>query len=79
MQTVVKKWGNSLALRLPQHIATDLNIMDGATVDLEIDDHSLIVRPARKKYKLADLLAQMKDEHKRGEVDWGEPKGDEVW
>ncbi len=32
MQTVVKKWGNSLALRLPQHLVADLRITEGATV-----------------------------------------------
>jgi antitoxin MazE len=79
MQTVVKKWGNSLALRLPQHLAADLRILEGATVSLTIEDESLVVRPVRKRYKLADLLAQMDDSKKHKETDWGKPRGGEVW
>ncbi len=79
MQTVIKKWGNSLALRLPQHVAADLRITEGATVSLSIEDQSLIVKPARKRYKLADLLASHKKKPKRAETDWGKPAGEEAW
>ena len=79
MQTVIKKWGNSLALRLPQHLVADLHIMEGATVSLSIEDESLIVRPTRKRYKLADLLAAHRKDANRTETDWGKPVGDEVW
>lgn len=79
MQTVVKKWGNSLALRLPQAMAADLHIMEGVTVTITVEDHSLVVKPTRKRYRLADLLAQMDDKKTHKEVDWGKPEGDEVW
>ena len=79
MQTVVKKWGNSLALRLPQAMAADLHITEGATVTITVEDHSLVIKPTRKRYRLADLLAQMDDKKKHKEVDWGKPEGDEVW
>ena len=81
MQTVVKKWGNSLALRLPQHMVADLQIVEGATVSLAVEDHSIVVRPTRKRYKLADLLAQhaKNGEVRQGETDWGKPVGEEEW
>jgi antitoxin MazE len=79
MQTVVKKWGNSLALRLPQSLAADLKLEDGSSVSLSVEDHALVVRPARKRYKLADLLAQTPSEARRGETDWGDAKGGESW
>ena len=79
MQTVVKKWGNSLALRLPQSLAADLRLEDGSTVSLSVEDHALVVRPARVRYRLADLLAQTSPEAKRGETDWGDAKGSEIW
>ena len=79
MQTVVKKWGNSLALRLPQNLAADLRIGEGATVTLTVEDDALIVRPARKRYRLAELLAGMDNGKKQAEADWGKPRGDEVW
>jgi antitoxin MazE len=79
METVVKKWGNSLALRLPQHIATGLNISEGATVSITVEDHSLVVKPVRKRYKLAELLADFDDTKRHPEIDWGKPVGKEAW
>jgi antitoxin MazE len=78
MQTVVRKWGNSLALRLPQRLAADLHLTEGATVTLIVEDSALIVRPARKRFRLADLLAK-EPAKKHAEFDWGEPRGEEEW
>ena len=79
MQTVVKKWGNSLALRLPQAMAADLKLEEGAAVSMTLEDHALEVRPVRKRYQLQDLLDMTPSETKRGESDWGEAKGGEEW
>ncbi|MEN5147205.1 AbrB/MazE/SpoVT family DNA-binding domain-containing protein [Brevundimonas diminuta] len=73
----VSKWGNSLALRLPQHLAESVRLTEGQTVELAVEDEALVIRPTRKKLKLADLLEGY--ERRTGEVDWGQPKGDEVW
>ena len=79
MQTVVKKWGNSLALRLPQTMAADLKLEEGAAVSMTLEDHALVVRPVRKRYRLQDLLDMTPSEAKRGEANWGEAKGGEEW
>jgi antitoxin MazE len=76
MHATIAKWGNSLALRLPRHVAEEAKLTEGGTVDLAIEDGSLKVTPTRRKFKLADLLA---NEPRATELDWGEPKGDEVW
>jgi len=34
MQTSVKKWGNSLAIRVPQAIASQINITEGSKIKL---------------------------------------------
>jgi antitoxin MazE len=58
MPTVVKvrKWGNSLGLRLPKSFASERSIVDGA--DIEIDQLKLIDSPVRRRsrYKLKDML-----------------------
>lgn len=58
MPTLVKvrKWGNSLGLRLPRSFASRRDIVDGAT--LEIDDLKLIdARPRRRSsYSLKKML-----------------------
>ena len=79
MRAFVRKWGNSLALRLPKQVIEELAIADGAPVTLEVKDGRLVVEPARKKYTLDELLADYKPEHRNGETDWGRPVGKEEW
>lgn len=78
MHTTVSKWGNSLALRLPRHIAEGVKLTEGQTVEFEISDETLIVRPTRKRFKLSELL-QGYERTSPTEVDWGKPEGEEVW
>ncbi|MGA2443375.1 MAG: AbrB/MazE/SpoVT family DNA-binding domain-containing protein [Tepidisphaeraceae bacterium] len=58
MATLVKvrKWGNSLGLRIPKTFATERAIVDGAT--LEIDHLKIADTPGRRRsrYKLKDIL-----------------------
>jgi antitoxin MazE len=80
MQLNIAKWGNSLALRLPSHIARESRLEEGAAVNVEVQkDGALIVTPVRKKFKLAELLSKMPERSASGEVDWGKPEGDEAW
>ena len=79
MRTEIAKWGNSLAVRLPKSIAADMGLSEGVPVELSIDAGKLVVAPARPKYRLADLLAQITPENRHDEVDWGAPKGTEEW
>ena len=82
MQGTISKWGNSLALRLPKHVADQAQLAEGTTVEFEVVDGALKVIPARKKLKLADLLEGEPSRPKdapSAEVDWGKPRGKEVW
>jgi len=58
MATLVKvrRWGNSLGLRLPKSFASERSIVDGAT--LEIDNLAIVEAPTRRRsrYKLKRLL-----------------------
>lgn len=58
MATLVKvrKWGNSLGLRLPKSFTSNRDIVDGAL--LEIDSIRLVDAPRRRgsRYKLKDIL-----------------------
>jgi len=80
MQTI-KKWGNSLALRIPMALASQLNIAENSTVECSVFDGQLLVKPVRRnpKYRLCDLLAGINSENRHEDVDTGEPRGGEVW
>jgi antitoxin MazE len=79
MRASVARWGNSLAVRLPRSLAEDAHLSEGSDITLTAESGRIIVETARPRYALDDLLAQMKPEHRRGEVEWGEPAGGEVW
>ncbi len=78
MKTHVQKWGNSLAVRIPKAFAVDLDIDQGASVDLAVEDGALILRPLpTTEYRLSDLLADVTEENLHPVVEWGAPVGRE--
>lgn len=42
-------------------------------------DGSIILRSARKTYRLADLVSRITSRNRHRETDWGEPRGKESW
>lgn len=80
MQTKIKKWGNSLALRIPKLLALDVNLKLNELVDLSIDKDSIIITPiGEKEYSLEKLLKGVTKNNLHGEFDTGEPVGKEIW
>lgn len=64
MQMVIKKWGNSLATRIPQAIVKSIDLHLDQEVEIEAVNGRIIITPIkkRKKYKLEELLNQCKSE-----------------
>ncbi|MCY4475843.1 MAG: AbrB/MazE/SpoVT family DNA-binding domain-containing protein [Chloroflexi bacterium] len=44
LKTSISKWGSDLAVRIPQHIADDLEIKEGTSVEFVLDDNVLHIR-----------------------------------
>ena len=83
MEAVLRKWGNSIGLRIPTGLLAELDLAENSTVDLRVEDGKLIVAPKRQgrkwKYSLGELLAGVTEENIHPETDWGDPVGDEAW
>lgn len=80
MDATVKKWGNSLAIRLPRAFAEQLGLADGTAVDLSLTEGGLLLTPARPAPpRLADLLARVTRRNVHAEVKAGPPVGRELW
>ena len=80
MQAKVQKWGNSLGLRIPRSFAAEAQVENGSTVDLSVQNGSLLVRPLRaRKYALRKLLKKVNPRNLHREVPTGEPAGREIW
>lgn len=80
MIATVTKWGNSLALRIPQHIVREIQIAEGAEVDLVVIDGNLVVKPrSRQRYSLEELVAGITPENRHAEVESDNAVGNEAW
>lgn len=73
----VTRWGNSLAIRLPKHIAAELALKEDSPVELTIEGGRLVLTPTRPQYDLGELVAGIKPSNLHAETDWGEPVGKE--
>ena len=80
MQARVQKWGNSLALRIPKHLADEVGLKENSAVELSLRDNELvIVQVVKTGFSLADLLAQVTDANLHRELGTGPAVGGEAW
>lgn len=79
-ETTVSKWGNSLAVRIPQAIAKQARLNEGDSVTLALDrDGSIVLRSAQPKYQLSELVSRITRKNRHEETHWGKAKGKESW
>jgi antitoxin MazE len=78
MEAVVKKWGNSLGIRIPNHIVREFSLKDGSFVDINDVGKEIIIKPIQKS-KLSELLSKIKDQNIHEEIETGDPVGKEIW
>jgi len=77
---IVKKWGNSLGLRIPQAIANQINIQDGSRINLVLKNNKIELTPAiSEEYRLNDLIELMSEANLHNEISSGQPQGKEIW
>jgi antitoxin MazE len=80
MKTQIRKWGNSLAVRIPKAFASDLGLEHESAVELVLEAGSLVVRPATEpEYELSELLSRVTEANIHGEQDYGDATGGEEW
>lgn len=80
MQTKIKKWGNSLAVRIPKSFALNANLRQDELVDISIDKERIIITSiGEKEYSLDELLEGVSEDNLHGEFDTGVPVGKEIW
>ena len=80
METRVKKWGNSLALRIPKVLADEAGLKEDSPVSVSLTEGKLVVDPVFKpEFDLDELLAAVTQENLHEEVVTGPAVGGEVW
>jgi antitoxin ChpS len=83
MQVVLRRYGNSTVAVLPPAVLKDLGLKAGQAMTLDTTDRGEIVLAPKKKYVLADLIAQcdLKAPPPADLALWdiAKPAGQEVW
>jgi antitoxin MazE len=78
MRAIVKKWGNSAAVRIPRGIMQAARITLDEVVDVREQDGQIVIEAIRLgKVELAQLLAGITPENLHGGADFGDPVGKE--
>ncbi len=69
-----------MAVRIPLAIAKQASLAEGDSVKLALDrEGGIVLRRARPRYELSDLVAQITRKNRHRETDWGQPRGKESW
>lgn len=80
MTTVLQKWGNSLALRIPRAYANEISVAEGQSVDVRVTRGRLVVAPiVGKSYELTNLVGGITAKNRHAETDTRQSVGREVW
>jgi len=78
MEAVVKKWGNSLGIRIPNPIVREFSLKDGSHVDIDDRGKEIVIKPVQRN-KLSEMLSKINEQNIHEEIDTGEPVGKEIW
>jgi antitoxin MazE len=76
---LVKKWGNSPAVRIPAAIMESAHLSLNQAVQVRASNGRVIIEPAAPSYDLETLLAGITPENCHLEVDFGSPQGKEFF
>jgi antitoxin MazE len=80
MRTLVKKWGNSAAVRIPASVMAAAALGVDQAVDVREEGGRIVIEPiASEAYDLNALLDQMRPETFPEDMDFGPPQGREIW
>jgi antitoxin MazE len=75
MHVRVRKWGNSLAVRIPKPLAEDAAVKEGTVLNLAVSEGKLATAVKKKRLSLEQLLAKVNTKNLHDEIDFGSPVG----
>ena len=76
---VIRKWGNSLGLRLPKSVLEEAGIGEGTPVELKVKNGVIVVAPVKRPhFLLKSLLSGVSPKNTPVGEDFGETAGSEI-
>ncbi len=80
MQAAFKRWGNSHGIIIPKPILEVVGIGENEPVNVSIENGAIVIRkPVPGKKTIEDFFKGYTGRSETLEIDWGVPRGKEVW
>lgn len=80
MDAIIRKWGNSPALRLPVAVLKEANFSIEQKVNITVTPGRIVIEPSETiEYDLDQLVGGMTAQNLHAEADFGKPVGKEVY
>jgi antitoxin MazE len=80
MPVLLKKWGNSAAVRIPAALLVQAGLSLEQLVDVREENGRIVIEAARpRKYAIGDLVKGIRPENLHDAIDAGPPVGREIW
>ncbi len=80
MEVLVKKWGNSAAVRIPAAIVAAAHLTLDQLVDVREEQGRIVIEPRRGRvFALADLVGRISRDNLHDSIDTGAAVGRETW
>jgi len=79
MQTLIQKWGDSLALRIPLSFVAEAQLEEDMMVEITLQEGKLVVTPIAAAPTLEGLLALITPENLHTVQDFGATMRQEEW
>jgi antitoxin MazE len=73
----VTKWGNSLGVRIPKDFVGRTGLAEGSDVEMEMEGDHIVIKVAYPRYRLDELLRDIRPEDMRDAFAWDEDVGRE--
>jgi antitoxin MazE len=78
MEAVIKKWGNSLGIRIPNVIIRNKTLKNGSSVEILDTENGILISPKQRNI-LSEMLCKITAENIHGEIETGNAVGNEIW
>jgi len=76
METILKKWGNSIGVRVPSSVLKQVRLTENQRVEISARNGTALIKPLRgRRYSPAELLAGITRKNRHKSIDLGHPAG----
>jgi antitoxin MazE len=80
MEVLVKKWGNSAAIRIPASVLADAKIKLDEPVEVREERGRIVIEPLHSKvFAIRELIKGIRPDNLHEAIETGASRGREVW